>query len=290
MKTSNKLIFSIFVNFNKAGGDLNDYEPRHRLNVNNSLISYLHKQYAEKCGADYKLVGYGEMFNELRDYLQKNKIYEGEYQSIQHFKFFLLEKFASEYDEIVYFDSDVVPITSENIFNAFDFHKGILMHGFHDDTPINSISLSLEGKLSYIPMPRSVSVKYALMKELCKNKKVNPVIDRVLNTGIMGFTSKYIQDLNYIQSLPTVSKEVKKVKEKEPSFFQKEIKEMFNMNNESIVTYLISDYNIPFQSLGPDWHWVWNHRNSNEEICHHAKIVHIINKKFDTFFAIERVS
>ena len=290
MKKNRKLIFSIFVDFNKAGGDLQEYEPRHRLNVNNTLISYLHDQYAKKCGADYKLVGYGKMFNELRDYLKKKKIYEGEYQSIQHFKFYLLEKFAKEYDEIVYFDSDVVPITSENIFKEFDFSKGVLMHGFHDDTPTNSINLSLEGQLSYTPMPRSVSVKYALMRVLCENKKVKPVIDRVLNTGIMGFTSQYIQDLNYIKSLPKTAKEINKARTKKSTFFQKEIQEMFNMNNESIVTYLISASSIPFQSMDPDWHWVWNHRNSDEEICTHAKIVHIINKRFEKFFGIERVS
>lgn len=283
-----RLIFSIYINFTYAGGDLNEYEARHDLNLNVSLISYLQKMYAEKCNADYKLVGYGDLFHDLENYLKKIEVHEGEYQSIQHFKFYLLEKYAKEYDEIVYFDLDVVPNTNENIFDAFDFDKGILMHGFHDDRPENQENLE-KGWLTYVPMKRSVAVKYALMNSLCKNRNIKSKLSKVLNTGIMGFTSQQIQDMNYMKSLSWVGVDIWRIRTKGTNFYQEAIENHFNINNESVVSFLISIHDLPFQDLGPNWHWVWNHRNNNSPIGLDAKLVHIINKQFNKFFNVEKV-
>ena len=283
-----RLIFSIYINFSHAGGDLKEYAPRHDLNLHASLISYLHKKYAEKCNADYKIVGYGDLFHDLENYLKEIKVHEGEYQSIQHFKFYLLEKFAKEYDEIVYFDLDVVPNTDENIFDAFDFDKGILMHGFHDDRPENQTNIE-EGWLTYVPMKRSVAVKYALMKSLCKHRNIESNLSTVLNTGIMGFTSQQVQDMSYMKSLSWVGVDIWQIRTKGTNFYQEEIENHFNINNESVVSFLISMHALPFQELGPNWHWVWNHRNNNAPIGSDAKLVHIINKQFNKFFNVEKV-
>ena len=283
-----RLIFSIYINFSHAGGDLNEYTPRHDLNLNVSLISYLHKKYAEKCNADYKIVGYGDLFHDLQNYLKQIEAHEGEYQSIQHFKFYLLEKFAKEYDEIVYFDLDVVPLTDENIFEAFDFNKGILMHGFHDDKPENVENIE-QGWLTYVPMQRSCAVKYALMKALCKNRNIESKLTKVLNTGIMGFTSRLIQEMSYMKSLSWAAVDVWRIRRNGTNFYQQEIENFFNINNESVVSFLITMHALPFQDIGPEWHWVWNHRNKDEPVSDKAKIAHLINKQFNKFFNVEKV-
>ena len=71
-------------------------------------------------------------FKEYYDEMKSKYPFLTTYNIINFYKIFLLYKFSSKYDQILYLDFDVVPNTKENFFEVFDLSKGIAIANNND--------------------------------------------------------------------------------------------------------------------------------------------------------------
>lgn len=275
---TSRVVYTIYINHFEIGEDLGKYNHAQELVEYFPLMIKRQKEYATSIGAEHRIYGYGKIFRDFMNTLKDQGLYETPYQSIQHFKFYIAEQLVHEFDEVLYMDLDVYPNTEENIFEDIQLKDGIATHGYHDDRPENVVLLE-SGKLTYQPMERSISVKHALYNDLCTKNEVKPRLDIVSNTGIMLLNKEGVEKLNYMKSLKDVTPVIQKVKT-EPGFYAGYITTQYTYNNEAIFSYLVSLNEVKHQSLGSQWHWVWNHRNIMEKPPKDAKFIHLINKQF----------
>ena len=174
-------------------------------------------------------------------------------------KFFA--KYAEEYDEVMYVDIDVVFNTEENIFKEIDLSKGIAVKDQNDE-----IKTKIKDDLDLWELGRkNPTVKYFITKDLLKGKKCN-----VINTGIMIAKSEHIRQLKIEERLPTINDLIKNMNN-----------DYSYSNNESIFSYIIEKYKIPYQLLQDEWHDIRDYRIKNKAL---GKVIHFINKRFDHFF------
>lgn len=283
-----RLIYTIYFTADdliKAGFEnaLHWYDQRKNIERNASLMMYHQKQYANQINADYRVIGIGPLFEEFMQIVRQALIFDNDYQALQHYKHYLMEKFTKEYDEVLYVDLDVYPNTTLSIFDQFDLSQGVGIHGFHDDKQEN-IDTIHAGYINYLPTNRSVATKHALMISLCVQHDPNliPKIP-VFNTGIMLSNDQLSTQINYTNSLQDTRIEIDRIKAQPRHYFADYIQEQYTYNNESIFSYLVHRNAVPINSLA-NWHFVHNHRNRSEPIPDNANLVHLISKRFDLVY------
>lgn len=251
------------------------------LYLNKDFLTLLHKKYANLCGADYKVVRPGKDFDLFCEWLKDCNLFDDEYQAIQHYKHKLMKDFSADYDKILYLDLDVMTVSNISIFDKFHWNNSAFVHGFEDDLISNIISLERHGLLSYIPNPRSISVKKALMIEMCKKaNKPRMIFNHVYNTGIMLMPKDIIRQIDYVSNLVECHKLINIIKNDKNNFYADFIVDKFSSNNESIFSYLIYINDIKIDDIGEKWHFRFNHRNQHEEVPKDVEFIHVINKKF----------
>ena len=280
-----KLIYTIYFTADdliNAGFEnaLHWYDQRKNIERNASLMMYHQKQYADQINADYRVIGIGPLFEEFMQIVRQALIFDNDYQALQHYKHYLMEKFTKEYDEVLYVDLDVYPNTTLSIFDQFDLSQGVGIHGFHDDKQEN-IDTIHAGYINYLPTNRSAVTKHALMISLCVQHDTNliPQIP-VFNTGIMLSNDQLSTQINYTNSLQDTRIEIDRIKAQPRHYFADYIQEQYTYNNESIFSYLVHRNAVPINPLY-NWHFVHNHRNRSELIPDDANLVHLISKRFD---------
>ena len=74
-------------------------------------------EYANKLGVDYVLHEYDNEYKKYVEYFKKNYPQISVYDIINFYKQELMMRYAETYDEVCYFDFDVVPNTDESIFD-----------------------------------------------------------------------------------------------------------------------------------------------------------------------------
>ena len=85
-----------------------------------------HVQYAKSIGVKYKLYECDEEFNNFKSWFQTTYPQITTYNIVNFYKIHLLYELAKEYDEILYIDFDVVPVTKDNFFKVWDVtNKGM---------------------------------------------------------------------------------------------------------------------------------------------------------------------
>ena len=97
-----RIIFSIYTDQVDNHTSVTDYK-REQFRIYKRLLEQRHKQYAKYCNADY------ELFN----------VDETNYDKIQFLKLIKAEELTKQYDEVLYIDFDVVPITTNVFFVIF---------------------------------------------------------------------------------------------------------------------------------------------------------------------------
>ena len=85
------------------------------------------EQYALDCFSDYRLIKHGLDYDLFYDDLQKLDPDITHFQAINNYKIQLLYLHSFLHEEILYLDSDVYVNTDKNIFDEFDFSKGLLL-------------------------------------------------------------------------------------------------------------------------------------------------------------------
>lgn len=281
-----RLIFTIHI----SPEDLGKYFGTTELKMGNldlfaNTLQYKQQQYAEACEADYRIYKFGDKFVDFTEKLWGYNIFEEYYQSMQHYKIYLLEELTKEYEEVLYLDLDVWPASLVNIFEEIDVNDGIAIRGFADDKPKDVKSLK-EGWLHYVPIPRSVSTKTALMKALCDLHNIECNTDVVFNTGITLANEDHMNKLDYFGDVESIRDDILKLR-KETKFFANYIYCMFRFNNESVFSYLLFKNEVKWQSLDEKWHWVSNHRNHGQKHPEDVNFVHVINKQFPNIIGLD---
>ena len=194
---------------------------------------------------------------------------ELEFTKVNLYKHHLMAKLAEEYDEVMYVDMDVLFNTDENVFDELDLNNGI--HIIDQDDAVENKNVD-EVIFKMIGL-RNPTLKYHITKDLLNGKE-----NHVMNTGIMIGKSKHIKQINFIERLPGIIEKINKLKESHTVY----LRAHYYPNNESVFSYIMEEYNIPYVIMDKEWNYIVDHYPN--EIDPNAKIYHFINKKFNAFF------
>lgn len=244
-----RVIYSLYIDIQKP---VSHFENKDKFNRNYSWLLEKQKSYADNCNVDYKHFTYDDDFVEF----SKNFGSEiSEYNIINFYKMFLLYKL--DYDEILYLDLDVIPVTKLNFFEEWDLSKGIA---------IMSEDWSKRDRFRNRQSVRSPLAKYWNARALGYNREV-------FNTGIVGASKNDISALDYFGDLFDILKQMKDLTNDD--FWPEDIRNLFGYDNETILACKIKNYQ---QLFGTGWHYFmdkWSYIPKN------TKLIHCINKDFE---------
>ena len=272
-----RLIYSMYVHIphdviKREHVDCNHTREKTELTTNSMLINYdwlrsLQKEYADKCSADYKLYEYDDNYIKFKDLYFKNRPYITTYNILNFYKIWLMYE-NMDYDEILYLDFDVIPITNKNIFEELDFETGILCRVNHEgeistrDTSTHTV--------------RSPRAKWWNARELLLDDGFNGEND-VYNTGIVGASKIQLNKLAYFENF---EKKLDMMHDKvNDTMYPEKIRSMFGYDNETLFSYLMQLNDVQLNKLSSTWHFIMNHKFSF--ISSESKMIHVINKDFD---------
>lgn len=253
-------------------------QTKNALKINYDSIVKRHKQYAESIGADYYLY---EMDEHYKDFVAS---FESDYPEVSHYdiinfyKHWTMSALAILYDAVCYLDFDVVPNTSDCIFEAHDPSKFGCAH---------SNALAAWGKTvapkDYNTCIRNPSTKYWNAHAMLLEQNYNPDND-VFNTGIMVASSDVIGKLGYFENFRENLDLMTELRTDEDSMYPYNIRRVFGYDNETLFSYLVHSKGIPIEYLNGPWHYIVDEKKKNANACDpEAKLYHCINKKMEWF-------
>ena len=265
-----KLIYSIYIEVPD-----NEFVDNKKTNLNtkNEFIENYQKlidckkEYADIIGADFVLVN---KYKEYYDEMKGKYPFLTTYNIINFYKIFLLYKFSSKYDQILYLDFDVVPNTKENFFEVFDLSKGIAIANNNNKVArIEDISETSQ-------TIRSPNSKYYNAQAMLLHRGLSSDVD-VVNTGIIGVDKSHLFQLEYFNQFDQDMITMTQLKF-DTSMFPKKIVDYFGYDNETLFSVKLNEHNVPVQWLDNKWHYFFDRQGF---IPKETKFVHAINKKFD---------
>jgi len=310
--TKKNLIFSIFEDIR--------IDKKFEAKQNNTLTQFRkyydklianHKQYAEYCNADYKMIHLN-----CKDmdsiHIPVNDVIQSDYDTINFEKLFLLEHFANttDYENILYIDLDVISGTKKNFFEKWDMNTIVSRYeasGRYDklgmqvllDTIVKDDEerrkhvqhLKQTGQWedharkyiddNYDEAFKKLDKYHWLVKGECIHRMLKDgedgtiKRDNVINTAITGGGREVIKSMKLTERFPQYVQEFKDLKEKE---------EKFELNNEIFITWLINKFNVPYTNLPEWWH---NLCLVSDDKVHNACLWHVIDKDFERVFKLQ---
>ena len=120
--------------------------------------------------------------------LRIKNIFEEWKNDVNFYKIYLLYKFSSKYDEILFLDFNVVPNTKENFFEVWDLSKGVAILNNNDKVLRMS---QITEKTQTIRSPTS---KYYNTQAMLLDMDMKTEND-VINTGIIGINKSNLYKL-----------------------------------------------------------------------------------------------
>lgn len=244
------------------------------------------EEYAKLIGAEFKLV----------------TPKESSFDNINFEKLFLLDKFADDYDNVLYLDLDVVINTNTSFFEKFNMNTLVsryekcsrydrlglecLLETLTDDNEeLRKYVRSIKQKGRWEEFAKqhidkhydeaySKLDKYHWLRKGQELKKILPIAEEwIINTAITGGSSETIKKLNLIDEYKTYTNWCNT----HPSF----------KNNEIFLTYLIQKRKYPFTNL-PEW---WHHLClKSKDTVANACMWHVVDKNFERVFKMQNFS
>ena len=254
-----RIVYSIFTDNLDPGHKSSSDFKLSQFKKYKSELENAQRTYAESCGAEYKLFD------------TNNTAYD----NIQFEKLLKFEELIDTYDEVLYLDFDVVPITKINFFDVFDLNN-ICAYGI-DRTPDNK---KLKNSLKYDG--------FDFMNMYCKTCAKNAMLllnnmegtDEIINTGVIGGNKKSISKLKINKRLNALHSLLDEAKE--DNLYPQEIYKHWKYNNEIYFTYLIERYNIPYTNIGLQWNFLLD--NYHPEVSSAGYFLHHVRKEFERSF------
>lgn len=264
-----RIIFTIFDDIKNSSKLETEFDPANALNVDtaNSLLvkEYFDrlldnkKEYAKTIGVEFKF-----FHNTMKDF---NFDTDLEFTKVNLYKHHVMAELAKEYDEIMYVDMDVLFNTKENIFDEHNLSKGIHVKDQNEDIQ----RCEKEKVIFSILGNRSPALKYFITKDLLGGKENN-----VINTGVIIGRAEHILQIKFIERAKEAAKKIEALK-KEHHIINK----YYYPNNESIFSYILEKYDVPYVLLDESWHKIYDDK-PEEGLT--GKCIHFINKQFNRFF------
>jgi hypothetical protein len=181
-----------------------------------------------------------------------------EYDAINLYKIFLLEKLADEYDLILYLDFDVYCRRDIDIFDTLNC-TNFLACNFDSkyDLNINNTFLYFSTFDKDFRNPES---KYWNTHALLNEYDLDISEAQVFNTGIIAASSNMIKSLDFFGDLEEVVKTMTELKEDDASMYPPQIQKAFGYDNETIFAFKIIANNVNYKDLD-DKIWHYKHYN-----------------------------
>jgi hypothetical protein len=205
-----------------------------------------HKWYAKENGMEYLHFGRDEQYEEFYNKYS----YLTEYNVINLYKIWLLDKLSKEYDLVLYVDFDVWMRTSDNIF--------------HYTTPEYTLCCDMESSFEVGVMLndpfyfhfyrhdfRNPEAKYWNAHALCSEEDIEPN-DYVFNTGIIAASKRVMEQLDYFGDMDEVLAKMTELTT--DSIYPESVQRSFGWDNETIMAYKVQKNDVPSRTLGVLWH------------------------------------
>ena len=217
------------------------------------------KDYADLVEADFIFY-----HNSMKDfYIGK----ENEFTKVNLYKHHLMANLAEEYDEVLYVDFDVCFNTKLNIFEEHDMDAGIYIKDMNSAI----LDKNKESLLCTGLGLRNPTLKYHITKDLLDGKDNN-----VINTGIMLSKSEFIRQICFNERIKEALDKIDEIKKDKTNLFEQQ----YYANNESVFSYILEKYNIPYVIMDDKWHQIIHEKG--RDIDGHC--LHFINKQFNAFY------
>ena len=232
------------------------------------------QKYADDIGVTFLMYEYDDDFKLYKKWFNHYYPQITEYNIVNFYKLQIMHELCRHYDEVLYLDFDVVPVTKENFFKEHDLSKGIAIK---DN---NNLAKKTLRELRNRPVEsiRSPTAKYWNCLALLESNGYDKDND-VFNTGIVGISAQHMKQLAYFDNIENMIKQMDDLKNDE--MYPDEIREMFGWDNETIWSYLVKTRELPVQWL----HWQWHLFYDRYKIVpKRSRFVHVINKKFAEVF------
>ena len=279
----NKVVYSLYIDI--PSKELDNQNPYHwdtisksaRTKINlrehyKKLLSVKQK-YCDTIGVEFKMYEYDNAYQQYQKYFKDKYPHITTYNIVNFYKIHLLYQLAETYDEILYLDFDVVPCTKESFFDVWNLSDGICLLENNKDVnrkkrPLHKINHGV----------RSPTAKFYNAQAMLHDQGYGGK-NNVINTGIIGASKKYIQQVQYFDTFEEdLSVMHRLTKEFEDTLYPPNIVKMFGYDNETLMSYKLETQQVPVQWLDDVWHYFYD---IEMHIPSQTKMIHAINKKFD---------
>lgn len=239
-----------------------------------------HKEQANAINATYIHYGRDKQYEEF----YKRFPDLSEYDVINLYKIWLLDKLTKEYDGVLYVDLDCYFTTiGISIFDYVPWEVGFCCHySTASDLAINRSGHYFD---RYRYDFRSPHAKYWNAHALLAEDEIEGNCD-VYNTGVMVASRKVMDKLDYFSDIDEVLSTMKELKEDEYSMYPSQIRKSFGYDNETITAYKVTKNNVFSFRLSEDWHYKHNEnypdsyiKGSTTYVREKAKIADNLNKR-----------
>ena len=265
-----KLIYSIYIEVPDnefVDNQKTNLNTKKELKENYQKLLDCKQQYANSIGADFVLVN---KYKEYYDEMKSKYPFLTTYNIINFYKIYLLYKFSSKYDEILFLDFDVVPNTKENFFEVWDLSKGVAILNNNDKV------LRMSQITETTQTIRSPTSKYYNTQAMLLDMGMKTEND-VINTGIIGINKSNLFKLGYFNNFDQDMIKMTQLKF-DTSVFPKKIVEYFGYDNETLFGVKLKQNDVDVQWLDNKWHYFFDNWLF---IPKDTKFIHAINKRFD---------
>ena len=260
----------------------NDKAKRHFAEHKDWLVMR-QREYAKSIGVDYYLFDNDDEWKEYKEEYQTKYPFLTTYNIVNFYKIHLMYRLSEEYDEILYLDLDVTPLTTESFFDKWDLSKGIaIFKNFsYVDPSESAVKLEEERflKTGRCASVRSPAAKWwnslAMIVELggTVNKNRHPVF----NTGIVGIDRYHLKELAYFDEFDDMLELMSELKDDDYSMYPSYVKNMFGWDNETLWNVKVTMNDVHIKWLDTKWHYFMD---QHKIIPKDTKLVHAINKEF----------
>lgn len=232
------------------------------------------QSYCKTIGCDYFV------FTDDDDFLNFCKMFSekypqiSQYDIINFYKHHVMAKLAEKYDHVCYFDLDIIPNTTDNIFEHFQYDAFVV-----PDSNEEAAWGKKTAPEKFTTSIRNPASKYwnahAMLTEVDGNPDQN-----VYNTGIMLASRKIINQLNFFENFDNTLDLMTRVKNDPVSMYPTNIQRVFNYDNETAFSYKLSTNCVDVVIMDKTWHFpvISNYYDPA------AKFYHVIDKNFKRFF------
>lgn len=282
----NKVVFSLYVDIPE---EKLDYQPPHvdttisktlhtkeQFLIHSSWLIEKQKQYASLIGADYFCFTYDKAYEEYAKTMPSTIT---EYNIVNFYKIKLLYDLAEKYDEVLYLDLDVIPMTDQCFFKRWP-GLTIMSGTAESQTRIetNNKALLRMKRSTKKHSNRSPTAKYWNTQAMLFNRDFSTSDIEVFNTGIIGSNKKSLELLDYFNSFEKNIEYMDSLVKEQNSMYPDYIQKLFGYDNETLWSYLMISKKIPYNKLSPSWHYFMD---KFSYIPKGTKLVHCIKKDFD---------